>query len=347
MILITGGLGYIGSHMCVELLKHDYEIVIIDNLDNSSPDVFNKICKISNKKPKFYCFNLLDLNKIEQVFIENKIDGVIHFAGYKSVNESISKPLEYYENNIMSTINLLKLCDKYNVTKFIFSSSATVYGNSESPLYETSNTGNNITNPYGKTKYFIEDILKDFSSSNNKIKIISLRYFNPVGCHESGLIGDDPYNIPNNLMPYIIRVVVKNNIDMKYGECYNKLKIFGGDYNTEDGTCIRDFIHIYDLVTAHIKSYEYFDKMKENYDVYNVGTGKGTSVLELVETFKKVNKVKLPYEIVSRREGDCESVYCNCDKIKTNMNWKPVKSLRDICIDSYNYAYKSTVKLFT
>ena len=341
MILVTGGLGFIGSHTCVELLNNNIKIIVIDNLSNSQIDTKQKIEKITNKKFDFFNYDLLDYNNIEDIFKKYPIDGIIHFAGFKAVSESIQKPIEYYENNIQSTINLLKLCKKYHVTKFIFSSSATVYGSQSSPLDETSESGYGITNPYGRTKYFIEEILKDVSKSSSEMKIISLRYFNPVGAHKSGLIGEDPNEIPNNLMPFVLRVAVKNNLDETLDDHYQELKIFGGDYDTKDGTAIRDFIHVVDLANAHIKALIKLDnisKINSSYDVYNIGTGKGTTVLELVNAFKKMNDIMLPYTITDKRDGDIGIVYCNSSKANTYLDWYPEKTLYNICHDTYNFA---------
>jgi len=336
MILITGGLGYIGSHICVELLNNNYNIIIVDNLSNSNIDVYNKIKLLTDKNPKLYIIDLLDFDELKKVFNKHIITSIIHCAGLKAVGESINNPLNYYDTNINSTINLLKLCSKYKVKQFIFSSSATVYGNNYYPVDEHSSIGSGITNPYGYTKLFIEQILNDYSKIND-IKIISLRYFNPVGCHSSGLIGENPNGIPNNLMPYILKVCIKNNFNNELDDCYNELKIFGNDYDTIDGTCIRDFIHVVDLANAHLKALEYFNNMDINYDIFNIGTGKGTSVLELIETFKDINKVVIPYRIIDRREGDLECVYCRCDKANKLLNWYSKKSLEDICIDSLTF----------
>ena len=329
MILVTGGLGFIGSHTCVELLNNNHQIVIVDNLSNSKIKNHKSIFKITQKQSYFYELDLLNFNQLEEIFKKHNITEIIHFAGSKAVSESIKKPIYYYENNIITTMNLLKLSKKYNVKKFIFSSSATVYGSSKSPLSEESLIGVGITNPYGRTKYFIEEILKDFSKANTNINFISLRYFNPVGCHSSQLIYEDPNGIPNNLMPYVIRVAMKNNIDDTLDDVYKELNIFGYDYPTRDGTAIRDYIHVVDLAKAHVKAVE--SKIDKSYEVYNVGTGKGTTVLEIVETFKKVNKLKLPYKMVNRRDGDLDIVYCYSNKIERELGWKCEKTLEDVC----------------
>ena len=347
IVLVTGGLGFIGSHTCIELINSGYKVIIIDNLVNSKLGVFQKINKITKTdETKMFVIDLLDFNKTEKIFqfaSQNKynIECVIHFAGLKAVSESIHKPLEYYENNIVSTLNLLKLCKKYKVNKFIFSSSATIYGTSKSPLYENSKVGNGITNPYGRTKYFIESILEDYSTAEPNMKIISLRYFNPVGSHESGLIGENPSGIPNNLMPFILKVAIKNNLDNSLDECYKELKIFGGDYDTNDGTAIRDFIHVVDLANAHVKSIERFNNSEKNYEVYNIGTGIPITVLQIVKKFIEVNNIVFPYKITDRRHGDLDVVYCNSNETEKKLKWKSMKSLNDICKDSYNFSKKS------
>jgi UDP-glucose 4-epimerase len=318
-VLVTGGLGFIGSHTCVELLNNNFNVIVIDNLFNSKLKVIHSIEKITNKKIKFYKIDLLHKNKLENIFINHQIDLVIHFAGLKSVNESISKPLLYYDNNITGSINLFKLMEKYNIFNLIFSSSATVYGNPDKyPVDENTQTGNGITNPYGQTKYMIEQILKDLYNSNNKWNITCLRYFNPVGAHPSGLIGEDPNDIPNNLFPHILS---------------GKLTIFGNDYETSDGTCIRDFIHVVDLSNGHIKA---IDKLK-GYNVYNLGTGKGTSVLQFINTFEKVNNVKIDYTFGDRRKGDICMIYANVDKANKQLNWKTIYSINDVCKHGYHY----------
>jgi len=339
--LVTGGLGFIGSHTVVQLIDNNYNVIIIDNLSNSNIKVLDnikKICNCNDKNLIFFQFDITDLQNMEFIFRNYIINNIIHFASFKSVSESINSPLNYYKNNIISTLNLLELCCKYKVINFIFSSSATVYGTQPSPLFETSTIGIGITNPYGQTKYMIEQILKDMYKSNIYTNIIILRYFNPVGAHISGLIGENPNGIPNNLMPYILNVAIKNNIKEDLNEIYSKLKIYGNKYNTKDGTCIRDFIHVEDLANAHIKSIEYLEKNKNiKFDIFNIGTGKGTSVLEMVNTFIRTNKVIVPYEIAEIRDGDLVIVYCDTTKSNNILKWKAEKSLEDICIDSYRY----------
>tara|TARA_B100000424_G_C22943408_1_gene501940 strand:- start:189 stop:1220 length:1032 start_codon:yes stop_codon:yes gene_type:complete len=339
-ILCTGGLGFIGSHTVVELVNYGYYVLILDDLSNSEVSVLEKIellCDIS--KIKFIKGNILNNQNLDLVF-QNEISCVIHFAAFKSVNESIKYPLKYYENNITGTINLLNKCQEYNVKKFIFSSSATVYGSSKSPLNENSQIGIGITNPYGNSKYIVEQILKDLKD----FKIINLRYFNPVGAHKSGLIGENPSDIPNNLMPFVLRVAIKNNLDPNYDDVYKQLNIFGNDYNSNDGTAVRDFIHVVDLAKAHVCAVNKVLNMESNYEIYNIGTGNGTSVLEIVNTFKKVNNIKLPYEFKPKREGDNDIVYCETTKANNELNWKAELNIEDICKDTYNFALQKFEK---
>lgn len=339
--LVTGGLGFIGSHTVVQLINNNYNVIIVDNLSNSNIKVLEKIKKICNCNNNliFFKYDVTNIDNMEFIFKNYIIYNIIHFASFKSVSDSINSPLIYYKNNIISTINLLELCSKYKVENFIFSSSATVYGCQPSPLFETSTIGIGITNPYGQTKYMIEQILKDMCQSNIYSNIIILRYFNPVGAHISGLIGETPNSIPSNLMPYIVNVAIKNNIKKDIDEIYSKLKIYGNKYNTEDGTCIRDFIHVEDLANAHLKSIEYLEKNKNiKYDIFNIGTGKGTSVLEMVNAFIKTNNVEVPYEIQENRNGDIAIVYCDTTKSNNILQWKAKKSLEEICIDSYRFA---------
>ncbi len=338
-ILLTGGLGFIGSHICIELLNNGYNAIIIDNLSNSSIEMLDKIFKITKQKPTFYQMDVQDL-QLDTVFKTHNIDYVIHLAGLKAVNESIKYPIRYYDVNINSTLNLIKCMEANNCFNLVFSSSATVYGNQPSPLTEESEIGIGITNPYGETKFMIEKILLSLAIYNENWKIVSLRYFNPVGAHESGLIGESPNDIPNNLMPYIMRVTSKNNTYTNLDDVYRELRIFGDDYNTSDGTCIRDFIHVVDLAGAHLSAIEYLPKVNK-YKFFNIGTGKGTSVLELVETFKKVNSVTLPYKIVGRRDGDLPVVYCDNTTAIKELGWKPNKRIGDMCKDSWRFQLSS------
>ena len=323
-ILVTGGLGYIGSHTCVELIKNNHNIIIADNLSNSKINTLDKIERITEVKPVFYKIDVTNEKDTEEIFIENKIEGIIHFAGFKSVGESVKKPLDYYYNNLVSTIILSNLCLKYDINKFVFSSSATVYGDNESPLKEDMELLPR-TNPYGETKAMSEKILKDTAKANPNFSVSLLRYFNPVGAHESGFIGEDPKGIPNNLMPYINKVAK--------GEL-KKLRIFGDDYNTVDGTGVRDYIHVVDLAKGHTAAIE---KQKKGINIYNLGTGKGTSVLQLVNAFIKENKVEVPYEIVGRREGDVAVSYADSTKAEKELGWKSKKTIEDMVIDAWRF----------
>lgn len=328
-LLVTGGLGYIGSHTVVELLNEGYDVTILDNLSNSKIEVLDKINLIAGVTPKFYNVDLLDEEKVYGVFGENKFDGVIHFAGLKAVGESVEQPLRYYENNITGTINLLKAMEKFGVKKIVFSSSACVYGVPEkNPITEES-PSNLATNPYGRTKQFIEEILKDCAFADPTMRATILRYFNPVGAHPTGLLGEDPNGIPNNLMPYIQRVA---------GGKLEKLNIFGNDYSTPDGTCIRDFIHVVDLAKGHLKAMEKIDDKVIR--IVNLGTGKGTSVLELVNTFNKVNGDKVKYTFTSRRAGDVPVNYADPSKAKEELNWEANLGVEDMCKDSWNFVQK-------
>lgn len=334
-ILVTGGAGFIGSHTAVELLNAGRDIVIIDNFSNSKPEVLDKIREITGKDFKFYEVDYLNRKELEKVFEENKIEAVLNFAGYKAVGESVKKPLEYYENNISGALVLLETMRKYNVKKFIFSSSATVYGEPERiPLTEDCKIGG-TTNPYGTTKLFIEQILQDLYKSDNTWDIAILRYFNPVGAHESGLIGEEPQGIPNNLMPYIVRVAS--------GEL-EQLSIFGNDYNTPDGTGVRDYIHVVDLAKGHIKALEKLEKEQEGLYIYNLGTGHGVSVLDMVKGFEKATGKEVPYKIAPRRPGDIAICYADPTKAKEELGWSAEKNIDDMCKDSWNYIEKSQTK---
>ena len=327
-ILVTGGLGFIGSHTVVELANSNFDVVIADNLYNSKEEVLNKLETITGKKFKLYKYDLTDKEKVEEIFEQEEIDAVIHFAGYKAVGESVREPLMYYQNNLISTINLLEVMKEHNVKKFIFSSSATVYGdNGETKYVETMGRGE-TTSPYGTTKAMIEKILEDLYFSDNSWNITLLRYFNPVGAHESGLIGEEPNGIPNNLMPYVMKVASGK---------LETLSIFGNDYPTVDGTGVRDYIHVVDLAKGHVKALE---NAPDGLNVYNLGSGKGVSVLELVTTFEKVNNIKVNYKIVDRRPGDLPEYYADPSKALKELNWKTEKTIEDICRDSWNYEKK-------
>ena len=327
-ILLPGGAGFIGSHTAVELLNAGKKIIILDNFSNSKPEVLDSIKKITGKDFKFYEVDYLDKEKLEKVFKENEIEAVLNFAGYKAVGESVKKPLEYYTNNISGALVLLETMKKYNVKKFIFSSSATVYGDPETiPITEECKTGG-TTNPYGTTKLFIEQILKDLYKSDDSWDICILRYFNPVGAHESGLIGEEPQGIPNNLMPYIVRVASGQ---------LKGLSVFGNDYPTPDGTGVRDYIHVVDLAKGHVKALEKLDKEQKGLYIYNLGTGKGYSVLDMVKAFEQATGKKVPYKIAPRREGDIAMCYADPKKAKEELGWTAEKTLEDMCKDSWNY----------
>lgn len=327
-ILLPGGAGFIGSHTAVELLKEGKEIIIIDNFSNSNPKVLEAIKKITKKDFKFYEIDYTNREELEKVWKENEIEAVINFAGFKAVGESVQKPIEYYTNNISGALVLLDVMRKHGCKKFIFSSSATVYGKPEKvPLTEACKTGG-TTNPYGTTKLFIEQILKDIYISDNTWDICILRYFNPVGAHKSGLIGEEPQGIPNNLMPYIVRVV---NGQLK------ELSIFGNDYDTPDGTGVRDYIHVVDVAKGHIKALDKIDQEEKGLFIYNLGTGVGYSVFDMVKAFEKATGKKVPYKIVPRRAGDIASCYADPQKAKEELDWEAIETLEDICRDSWNY----------
>ena len=330
-VLVTGGAGFIGSHTAVELLNAGKEIVILDNFSNSKPDSLEAIKKITGKDFKFYEMDYLDREKLEKVFEENEIDSVLNFAGFKAVGESVEKPIEYYTNNISGALVLLDTMKKYGVKKFVFSSSATVYGEPERiPITEDCKTGG-TTNPYGTSKLFIEQILKDIYNSDNTWDIAILRYFNPVGAHESGLIGEEPQGIPNNLMPYVARVAAGK---------LKELSVFGNDYDTPDGTGVRDYIHVVDLAKGHIKALEKLEKEGKGLYIYNLGTGKGYSVLDMVKAFEKSTGKKVAYKIAPRRTGDIATCYSDPTKAKEELGWEAIKTLDEMCKDSWNFINK-------
>jgi UDP-glucose 4-epimerase len=336
MILITGGTGYIGSHTAVKLIEQGNDIVIFDNLYNSKLEVLDSIEKITGIRPKFYKADMLDKDALDKIFEENQIHCVIHFAGLKAVGESVEEPIKYFYNNITGTINLLMTMQKYNCKKIIFSSSATVYGTNQTmPLDETSPTG--VTNPYGRTKLIIEGMLKDLSNSDKEWGIVLLRYFNPIGAHKSGLIGENPNGIPNNLMPYICKVAS--------GEL-PVLNVFGNDYNTIDGTGVRDYIHVEDLAEGHVKSYDTIVSKKGLY-VYNLGTGRGYSVLQVIDAFERINKIKINFKIAPRRAGDVAIVYADTRKAEEELGFKAQYNIEDMCRDSWNFARKNLNKSLT
>lgn len=335
-VLLAGGLGYIGSHTAVEMANAGHEVIIVDDLSNSKIKVIKKLAKIIGKEPKFYKLDICNEKKLDRVFEENPdIFAVVHFAGHKIVNESIAEPLKYYQNNLISTFSLLKVMKKYGCKNIIFSSSANVYAPENSmPLTESSEL--RTTSPYGRTKFFNEFILRDFQYANKDFNVVLLRYFNPIGAHDSGLIGEDPYDVPTNLMPYICKVAV--------GEL-DHLSIFGGDYDTKDGTGIRDYIHVVDLAIGHVKALEKIIKEKHiGTKVYNLGTGTGYSVLEVVNTFMKVNNVKVKYKIVGRREGDLPVSYTSAKLAEKELGFKAQRTLDDMCRSSYNYQVNNRKK---
>lgn len=327
-ILVTGGNGYIGSHTCVELLNNGYEVVILDNFSNSKRENLSKIKQITGKDFTFYEGNMIDEDILDKIFTENKIDAVIDFAAYKAVGESVEKPVEYYTNNVSTVLVLLSAMKKYNVKKLVFSSSATVYGDPEVlPITEDCKTGN-TTNPYGTSKLFVEQILKDLYKSDNTFDIAILRYFNPIGAHSSSLIGEEPNGIPANLLPYVSKVASGKL------EC---LSVFGNDYDTKDGTGVRDYIHVVDLAIGHIKALEKLNKEGKGLFIYNLATGTGYSVLDIINTFEKVNNVKVNYKIVNRRPGDIAACYSDPTKAKEELGFVATKTLEDMCRDLWNY----------
>ncbi len=330
-ILVTGGAGYIGSHTCVSLLANGFDIVVLDNLCNSKESAVKYIKEITGKDFPFYRYDLRDIEGVRSVFANEAIEAVIHLAGYKAVGESVKEPLKYYENNILSTLNLLNSMREYGVRNMVFSSSATVYtGALGKPPYQalTEESPLAVTNPYGRTKLMIEEILRDLHQSESGWNIISLRYFNPIGAHESGLLGDDPNGIPNNLMPYIVQVAAGK---------LEKLNVFGDDYNTIDGTGVRDYIHIMDLADGHAAALKKLKESSGIFAAYNLGTGQGYSVLDIIRTFSKVNGIEIPYVIAPRRDGDVDTCFADPSKAERELGWKATKSLEDMCRDSWNF----------
>ncbi len=326
-VLVTGGAGYIGTHTCLELMSAGYEVVIVDNLVNSKETAVERVKQISGREVKFYKIDILDKHALEDVFRDEKIDSVIHFAGLKAVGESVSIPLKYYHNNLTGTLILLELMQKYQVKNFVFSSSATVYGDPVSvPISEE--FALSATNPYGRTKLMIEEILQDLHHSDNSWNIALLRYFNPIGAHDSGLIGEDPNGIPNNLVPYITQVAVGK---------HQEVKVFGSDYSTIDGTGVRDYIHVVDLAKGHVKAIEKLTKEHIGIRPYNLGTGKGYSVLEMIRAFSKACGKDIPYKIVGRRPGDIAACYAKTDRAQTELGWTAEKDIDEMCRDSWRW----------
>lgn len=324
-ILVTGGAGYIGSHTLVELLSNNHRVTVVDNLINSSRESLHRVERITGKSINFHKSDLRDKAQLTALFDDQPIDAVIHFAGLKAVGESIIDPLLYYQTNLDSTLVLLEVMQAHKVKRLIFSSSATVYGDAPFPYKETSPTGHGITNPYGRTKYMIEQILQDVAAADQSRQFTILRYFNPIGAHESGLIGEHPQGTPNNLMPYITQVATGIR---------KKLSIFGGDYPTKDGTGVRDYIHVVDLAKGHVAS---LSNNQTGCTIYNLGTGRGTSVLELVTTFEKTSGIPINYEIIQRRSGDLPISYADASKALRELNWKAVKTIEDACRDSWRW----------
>ena len=326
-ILLTGGTGFIGSHTAVELIESGYAVIIADDLSNSSASVIDRIEQITGIRPVFFKIDVSDKAALQNLFAEQDIDAVIHFAGFKAVGESVEKPLEYYRNNLDTTLSLLEVMEQFDVHQFVFSSSATVYGSENPyPYTETMKKGS-CSNPYGWTKSMIEQILGDAAVANPNLSVVLLRYFNPIGAHESGLIGEDPQGIPNNLMPFISQVAVGKR---------PKLTIFGDDYDTPDGTCRRDYLHVVDLADAHVKALEYASEHK-GVEIFNIGTGTPYSVLEIVHAFEKSNNVTVPYEIGARRDGDLPEFWADAEKAKAILGWEAKRSLQDMCRDSWNW----------
>ncbi len=325
-ILVTGGAGYIGSHTCVEMLNAGYEVIVVDNLNNSSSESLKRVEKITGKKVKFYKNDVCDRKALTKIFKKHNIEAVIHFAGLKAVGESVKKPVWYYQNNLESTIALIEVMTEFNVKKLVFSSSATVYGvATEMPLVEGMPTG--AINPYGRTKLFIEEILRDLYVSDNSWSIALLRYFNPIGAHKSGTIGEDPKGIPNNLMPYISQVAVGR---------LKELHVFGNDYKTVDGTGVRDYIHVVDLAIGHVKAVDWALK-NIGCEEFNLGTGNGTSVLQLRDAFVKASGIDVPYVIDPRRPGDPDEVYANADKAANILGWKAERGIEEMCEDTWRW----------
>lgn len=323
-ILVTGGAGYIGSHTCVALIEAGHDVIVADNLSNSKIEAIDKIKQITKKEVVFYEVDVTNESEVESILKNHKIDGVIHFAGYKAVGESVEKPISYYYNNVVSTLVLSQVCLKYGVQRFVFSSSATVYGDNKVPFVETMELLP-TTNPYGETKAMSERILTDIVKANPSFSVALLRYFNPVGAHKSGLIGEAPNGIPNNLMPYVTQVA-KGKLE--------KLRVFGNDYPTVDGTGVRDYIHVVDLAEGHVAA---LDHLTTGVEVFNLGTGKGTSVLELIHAFEKANEIQVPYEIVDRRAGDIASFYADTQKAEKELGWKAKLDVIDMCKDAWNF----------
>lgn len=324
-VLLTGGAGYIGSHTAVELLEAGHTVIIVDNLYNANEEVLRRIERITGKSVIFYKEDVRNAAALDEIFDKHGVDAVIHFAGLKAVGESVEKPLDYYDTNVYGSIVLLEAMKRHGISKLVFSSSATVYGSAPYPYEESMQAGVGITSPYGQTKYMIEEIMRDAAASDSSTEYISLRYFNPVGAHKSGLIGEDPNGVPNNLMPYIAQTAAGKR---------EKLRIWGNDYDTVDGTGVRDYIHVVDLAKGHLAALEH---LKPGYDAINLGSGVGTSVMQLVHAFEKVIGKQLPYEVASRRAGDLPEYYANAEKATRLLGWRTEKTIDDICTDTWRW----------
>lgn len=330
-VLVTGAAGYIGSHTCLELLEQGYKVVALDNLANGKEEAVKRVEQITGKEVPFYAVDLRDREPLDWLFSENRIDDVIHFAGYKAVGESVEKPLLYYSNNVSASVNLLDVMQDHDVQNFVFSSSCTVYGNPDRvPVKETDTLA--PTNPYGRSKWMVEQILEDYWRANKNLSVTMLRYFNPIGAHPSGLIGEDPDGIPNNLLPFVSRVAAGK---------LEKLSVFGDDYDTRDGTGVRDYIHVVDLAKAHILALEELQDLGHMIEWYNLGTGRGYSVLEVVKTFKKVSGREIPYELTDRRPGDVDETYADPKKANDSLGWLAEKDLEEMCADMWNWQVKN------
>jgi len=330
-VLVTGGAGFIGSHTCVELINSGYDVIVADNLCNSKPDVMQRIGAICGKQPVFYQIDVCNRQSLSDIFKNHNVEAVIHFAGLKAVGESCKIPLRYYRNNLDSALSVIECMQEYGCKRIVFSSSATVYGPNNPTPYTEDMSVNLATNPYGWTKVFIEQILRDAAAADPELSAINLRYFNPIGAHASGLLGDDPDGIPNNLMPYIVRVAAGQ---------LEKLTIFGDDYPTPDGSCVRDYLHVVDLAKGHLKALEYANEHR-GVEAFNLGTGNGLSVFELVEAFEKANNLKVNRAVGGRRDGDLAAIWADTQKAEKLLNWKAEKTVQEMCADSWNFVKKA------
>lgn len=332
-VLVTGGAGYIGSHTVVELINSGHEVVIVDNLSNARYNVVSRLEQITDSIIPFYVADCRDKQALSQIFRSHKFDAVMHFAGLKAVGESVTLPLFYYQNNLDSTLTLCEVMQEHEVNQLVFSSSATVYGEPDKlPISESQKTGQGITNPYGQTKFMIEQILRDLAKSDNNLRVCTLRYFNPIGAHETGMIGEEPDGLPNNLMPYIAKVAT--------GE-FPQLNVYGDNYKTVDGTGVRDYIHVVDLAKGHVAALRHMPRQISRVEAYNLGTGQGTSVFELVYAFEQVTGVKIKYQIVDRRPGDVPTCYADVSKAERELGWRATKTIQEACKDTWRWQYTS------